>query len=170
MRLIQSVDKSFGYKKKYSLIRPLFQDLGAVRETQLQEQKLNEVGKILKPGFTRKYHRLLDEELTERENTALKYSDHSVIKAFKKVEKQVKQAVKNLKHNDFKKYFKARILKLKKSFDAFDFTENQMHAVRGLIKEIKFNTRFKQKMVEKWLAKRGLDLALLDDLQNFQLT
>ena len=37
--------------------------------------------------------------------------------------------------------------------------------MRKLIKEIKFNTRYKHKLAEKWLSKYNINLALLEDMQ-----
>lgn len=169
MLLIQATKKSFNLKKKYRDIRPFYKDLGAVREIQIQKEQFQkpENNKALKPSFRKKYTQLLDETLLERELLTIQNFDESVIKTVKKVKKQVKKALKDLSPNDFKRYFKARICKLKKTLDTLDFSEKKTHNLRILIKEIKFNARFKKKVAEKALAKNKIDLPALEDLQKW---
>ena len=169
MLLIQTAKKSFNRKKKYQDIRPFYKDLGAVREIQIQQEQFQKTGnsKTLKPSFRKKYAQFLDESLLERELLTIQNFDGSVIKSVKKVKKLVKKAVKDLSSNDFKHYFKARICKLKKTLDALDFSEENTHLLRILIKEIKFNTRFKKKLAEKALSKNSMDLPALEELQKW---
>ena len=165
MQLIQETHKSFDNKKKYALIRPLYKDLGAVREIQLQQDMFKENAKGFKASFRKKYKHLLDEELLEREEIALAHFDESTIKSLIKIKRQIKKMLKKVSAKDFKKYYQGRASKLKKAFAAAEFSEKKMHALRTLIKEIKFNTRFKQAMAEKCLAKKNIDLIFLEDLQ-----
>lgn len=165
MLLIHSVKKSFDIKKKYAVIRPLYKDLGAVREIQLQRDMFQQNGKSYKASFRKKYKHLLEEELLEREDIVLNHFDESIIKPLNKLKKQVKKALKKLSSNDFKRYFKIRTYKLKRKIDKIEFSEKKLHDMRTLIKEIKFNARFKQEMAEKWLAKNDIDLTILEDLQ-----
>jgi CHAD domain-containing protein len=166
MQLVHSANKSFDNKKKYGVISPLYKDLGAVRETQIeQEAFLNENSKNHKPAFKKKYQNHLDEELRQRQNVVLENFDKSILKSLKKIKRQNKNALKDMSSNNFKNYFKVRISKLRKTFDTIDFSDDKMHAMRKQIKEIKFNTRYKPKMAEKWLAKYKVSSTTLEDLQ-----
>lgn len=165
MLLIHTAHKSFNIKKKLAAIQRLYKDLGAVREIQLQQDKFKENDKSYKASFRKKYKHILEEELLERQDIALNHFDESVIKSLKKLKKQVKKSLKKLSSGDFKKYFIARTSKLKKTLDTVEFSDKKMHAMRKLIKEIKFNARFKQEIAEKWLAKNGINLTILEDLQ-----
>ena len=169
MLLIQTAKKSFNRKKKFREIRPFYKDLGAVREIQIQQEQFQkpENSKALKSSFRKKFKQLLDDTLLERELLTIQNFDESVIKAVKKVKKQVEKAVKNLSPNDFKRYFKARLGKLKNTLGSLDFSEKKTHTLRILIKEIKFNARFKKKVAEKALAKSEIDLPALEDLQKW---
>ena len=165
MQLVHTAHKSFDNKKKYGVIRPIYKDLGAIRETQIQQEAFNENSKTYKPSFRKKYKQLLNEELLQRQDIVLENFDESMIKSLKKIKKQIKKALKDMSFNDFKNYFKARISKLRKTFDSIDFSDKKMHSMRKLIKEIKFNTRYKHKLAEKWLSKYNINLTLLEDLQ-----
>lgn len=165
MQLVHSAQKSFDNKKKYGIIRPLYKDLGAIRETQIQQEAFNENSKNYKATFRKKYKQLLDEELFQRQQVVLENFDESIIKSLKKIKRQIKKALKNMSSNDFKNYFKARISKLRKTFDSIDFSDKKMHSMRKFIKEIKFNTRYKHKLAEKWLSKYNISSTLLEDLQ-----
>ena len=165
MQLVHSAFKSFDNKKKYGVISPLYKDLGAIRETQIQQETFNENSKNYKAAFRKKYRNLLDEELLQRQNVVLENFDESILKSLKKIKRQNKNALKDMSSNDFKNYFKSRISKLRKTLDTIDFSDKKMHAMRKQIKEIKFNTRYKPKMAEKWLSKYNISLAILEDLQ-----
>ena len=166
LQLMGIVNKSFKAKKKYGLIRPFYKDLGAIRDIQIQQALFKESHQGLQASFKRKYTRLLKDELTKRQNIAREHIDDKAIQSFKKVKKQIKKALKDLSSNDFKTYFKTRIPKLKKTLRTFDFSDEKMHDMRKLIKEIKFNTPFKQKVAKKWLKKKDIHLSFLGNLQN----
>ena len=165
MQFVHTAHKSFDNKKKYGVIHPIYKDLGAIRETQIQQEAFKENSKTYKPSFRKKYKQILDKELLQRQDIVLENFDESIIKSLKKIKKQIKNALKDLSFNDFKNYFKARVSKLRKTFDSIDFSDKKMHSMRKLIKEIKFNTRYKHKLAEKWLSKYNINLALLEDMQ-----
>ena len=165
MQFVHTAHKSFDNKKKYGVIHPIYKDLGAIRETQIQQEAFKENSKTYKPSFRKKYKQILDEELLQRQDIVLENFDESIIKSLKKIKKQIKNALKDLSFYDFKNYFKARVSKLRKTFDSIDFSDKKMHSMRKLIKEIKFNTRYKHKLAEKWLSKYNINLALLEDMQ-----
>lgn len=167
MQLLRTADKSFDPKKTYRPIRPFYKDLGAVREAQLQQEKFDKNSKGLKTSFQKKYKQALNGELLQREGIVRQKFDKQVIKSLKKINEQVNKAVKDLGKGDFKNYFKVRVQKFKKAIESLDFSQEQMHGLRRLIKEIKFNTQFKKKAAAKWLSKQGIDLAALKDLQEW---
>lgn len=165
MQLVHTAHKSFDNKKKYGVISPIYKDLGAIRETQIQQEGFNENSKNYKAAFRKRYKKLLDEELLQRQDVVLGNFDESIIKSLKKIKRQIKNALKNMSSNDFKNYFKSRVSKLRKTFDSIDFSDKKMHSMRKLIKEIKFNIRYKHKLAEKWLSKYNISSAILEDLQ-----
>jgi CHAD domain-containing protein len=165
MQLVHSANKSFDHKKKYGVISPLYKDLGAVRETQIQQEVFNENSKNHKAAFNKKYQNLLDAELLQRQNVALEHFDKSILKSLKKIKRQNKNALKDMSSNNFKNYFKVSISKLRKAFDTIDFSDKMMHTMRKQIKEIKFNVRYKPKMAGKWLSKYNISSTILEDLQ-----
>jgi hypothetical protein len=165
LQLLRIVTKSFKAKKKYRVIRPFYKDFGAIRDIQIQQTLFKESHQGLKASFKRKYTQFLTNELAKHQDIALAHIDNKAIKSFKKVKKQIKKALKDLSPHDFKVYFKTRILKLKKTLYTIDFSDEKMHDMRKLIKEIKFNTPFKQKVAQKWLKKQDIHLSILEDLQ-----
>jgi CHAD domain-containing protein len=166
LQLIGIVNQSFKANKKYGIIRPFYKNLGAIRDIHIQQTLFKDNKEALQASFKRKYAQLLTNELRERQDIALEHIDKTTIKSVKKVKKQIKKALKDLSLNDFKTYFKKRISTLKKTLHSFDFSEKKMHTLRKLIKEIKFNSKFKQKIAKKGLAKKDIQMSLLDDLQN----
>jgi CHAD domain len=168
LQLIKKTDKSFKTKKRYRVIRPIHKDLGAIRDRQIQQTLFNEsnINKPFPVSFQRKYKQLLTKELLVYQTIAREHIDDATIKAFDKMKKKVKKAVKKVALSDFKAYFKTRVRKLKKKLNALDFSEEKMHNLRMLIKEIKFNSTFNQKIARKRLAKKKIDKALLEVLQD----
>ena len=168
LQLIKKADKSFKTKKTYRVIRPIHQDLGAIRDRQIQQKLFNESNrnKAFSVSFQRKYKQLLTKELLECQTIAREHIDNATIKAFDRMKKKVEKAIKKVALSDFKAYFKARVRKLKKKLNASDFSEKKMHDLRKLIKEIKFNSTFNQKIARKKLAKKKIDKSLLEALQN----
>jgi CHAD domain-containing protein len=164
MNLLSIVDKKFDAEKKYKSLQTFFNDLGAIREIQIQEAKL-EKDKSLEPSFLKKYHNLLLAEMEERKEIALKHFDDSIEVVYKKRKNQIKEALRDLSYDDFKKYFKIRTNKLKKALSVFDFDIKKAHDLRRIIKEVSFNSRFNPTLANKWLAKRDIDFVVLDDLQ-----
>ncbi len=167
MQLIRRHDKSFNYKKKYPTIRRLYTNLGAVRELHVLREKFNDSNRILQASVKNKAQQILNKILIERQYILLTGFDDAVYKSLKKAKKQVKKALKDVSNKDFKKYFNARTDKLRTSFESLIYSEKQLHALRGLIKEIKFNMSFDPKGAEKVLNNKGMDKVTLDNLQNW---
>ncbi len=168
LQLIKKANKSFKTKKIYRVIRPIHKDLGAIRDRQIQQTLFNEsnINNPFPVSFQRKYKQLLTKELQEHQTIAREHIDDEAIKAFDKMKKKVEKTVKKVALSDFKTYFKTRVRKLKKKLNASDFSEKKMHALRMLIKEIKFNSTFNQKIARKGLAKKKVDKTLLEPLQD----
>jgi CHAD domain-containing protein len=168
LQLIKKADKSFKTKKIYRVIHPIHKDLGAIRDRQIQQTLFNEsnTNKAFPVSFQRKYKQVLTKELLEHQAIAREHIDDEAIKAFDKMKKKVEKSLKKVALGDFKTYFKTRVRKLKKKLNASDFSEKEMHHLRMLIKEIKFNSAFNQKIARKWLAKKKIDKTFLEALQD----
>ncbi len=168
IQLIRKTHKSFKTKKIYRVIRPIHKDLGAIRDLQIQQTLFNESNsnKVFSVSFQRKYKQFLKKELLESQNIAREHIDDAAIKAFEKIKKNIEKAVEKVAISDFKAYFKTRVRKLKKKLNALDFSEKKMHDLRMLIKEIKSNSAFNQRIAHKKLAKQKMDMAFLEALQD----
>jgi CHAD domain-containing protein len=168
LQLIKKTHKSFKTKKIYRIIRPIHQDLGAIRDLQIQQTLFNESNndKAFPVSFQRKFKQFLTNELLEYQTIAREHIDDAAIKAFDKMKKHIDEAVKDVARSDFNAYFKTRIRKLKKKLNALDFSEKKMHNLRMLIKEIKFNSAFNPQIAHERLAKKKIDMAFLEALQD----
>jgi CHAD domain-containing protein len=167
MQLIRRHDKSFDYKKKYPNIRRLYKNLGTVRELHVLEEKFNDSNKILQDSVKHKAQQILNQILIDRQYMVITSFDDAVYKSLKKAKRQVKKTLKEVSDKDFKKYFDAKTDKLVASFESLTFSKKQLHELRKLIKEIKFNMSFDPKRAEKILNNRGIDIATLDNLQKW---
>jgi CHAD domain-containing protein len=168
LQLIKTADKSFKTKKIYRIIRPIHQDLGAIRDLQIQQTLFNESNsnKAFPVSFQRKHKQFLTEKLLECQTIAREHIDDAAIKAFEKTTRNIEETVKEVTLSDYKAYFKTRVRKLKKKLNALNFSEKKMHDLRKFIKEIKFNSAFNPKIARKRLAKKKIDKTLLEALQN----
>jgi CHAD domain-containing protein len=167
MRLLKIMDSGFDYKKCVKSIYTFYKNLGLVRETQLQKSKFEDLSKSLKPSFEKKFHQLLADDLEEREDRLLRHFDENTIKNFKKVQRKIKLALKDLSASAFKMYLKKRAIKLKNQIQKIDLTDDKIHNLRKTIKELKYNIPLHKKAAKKFFIKEKIDFQLLEDLQNW---
>jgi CHAD domain-containing protein len=167
MRLLKTTGSRFDYKKNVKNLFPFYKDLGFVRETQLQKNKIETLNMSLKPSFKKKFFQLLADDLEEREDRLLRHFDENTIKDFKKVQRKIKSALKGLSASDFKMYLKKRTNKLKNQIQKMDLSEDKMHNLRSTIKEIKYNIPLHKKTADTFFIKENIDFRLLEDLQNW---
>lgn len=167
MRLLKAMDSRFDYKKCFKGIYTFYKDLGLVRETQLQKSKFEALNTSLKSSFKKKFHQLLADDLEEREDRLLRHFEGKTIKNFKKVQRKIKSALKDLPASDFKMYLKKSVKKLKTQIQKMDLTDDKMHDLRKTIKEMKYNIPLRKKAAEKFFIKENIDFNILEDLQDW---
>ncbi len=166
MRMLGIVDKKFNFKKQNKYIDSFYTKIGAVRDLQIQLDKYKQEDVQKESQFWQKYCRILRKDLDEKQDIILKSVSIKEITTLNKLEKNILRTIKNLTDEKLKSYFKNRVSKIQKCVDSLDFSPNDMHDLRKLIKEYNFNAKLLPKKAAQYKSNVTSRKKSWDDIQD----
>ncbi len=139
MRFLDCVIKDFNYNKQKKYVLPFYQQIGAIRDWQIQIDKCQLDNNPDNSAFWGKYCDVLRKDIEEKKDTILRGVKLKDLKNTYKLQKNIIAAIKSIDEKKINTYFKKRSNDIQNSIDKMDYSVDKMHDLRKLIKEYYYN-------------------------------
>lgn len=139
MRLLDCVTKDFKYSKEKKYISPFYQQIGAIRDWQIQIERCQLDSNAHNSAFWSKYCDVLRKDIEGKKDVILRGIKFKDFKNLYQLQRNIIATIKGITEKKINTYFKKRADDIQNRIDKMDYSVEKMHDLRKLIKEYHYN-------------------------------